>query len=139
MNGPLPDDGITTSIWMSKSQRRQLRKLADKVGRITQADRRFFERRPDRQHRIRLTSQAEIDQQALLDRKPPWIPQGFRLFTVVRNVAPGYRMRLFVRSPEGAETDLDESTCRQVFECAATPKVWEIEADTRRMAAGVRS
>ena len=27
----------------------------------------------------------------------------------------------------------------QVFDCAATPKVWEIETDTRRMAAGVRS
>ena len=131
--------GAMIAVRLTRAQRRLMRMLADRADRVTQADSLFFERRPDRQHRIRLASQAEIDQQALLDGKPPWIPQGFRLFTVVRNVAPGYRMRLFVRSPEGAETDLDESTCRQVFECAATPKVWEIEADTRRMAAGVRS
>ena len=127
-----------TSIWMSKSERRQLRKLTDNVDRITQADRKFFERRPDRQHRIRLASQAEIDQQTLLDGNPPWMPQGFRLFTVVRNVAPGYRLRLFVRNLEGSETDLSEAACREVFEWAATPQIWEIEADTRRMAAGVQ-
>ena len=70
MNGPLPDDGITTSIWMSKSQRRQLQKLADKIDRITQADRRFFERFPYRKFRVRIAGQAEIEQQKILDGKP---------------------------------------------------------------------
>lgn len=126
----------SATIKLSRAQRGQLRKLAAKVDRITQADRAFFERFPHRQHRIRLKSQAEIDQLTLLDGKPPWIPQGFRLFTVVRNVAPGYRLRLFVLSPEGSETDLSEATCRAVFERAATPEFWEIEAATHRMAAG---
>lgn len=51
-----PDAGSTTSIWVSRSRRRQLRKQAGRADRITQGDRRFFERFPHRQHRVRLSS-----------------------------------------------------------------------------------
>jgi hypothetical protein len=45
-------------------------KLADRSI-ITQADRLFFERRPDRQHRVRLASQAESTAQHRYDSLPP--------------------------------------------------------------------
>ena len=44
----------------ARQQCRQMQKLADRVEKVTQADRRFFERFPQRQHRVRLASQAEM-------------------------------------------------------------------------------
>ena len=118
-------------VKLTRAQRRQMQKLADKVDRITQADRRFFERFPHREHRIRLASQAEIEQNTLLDGKPPWIPQDFRLYTIVRNIAPGTRMRLFLPAPEGRETDVSETTARAVWDAVETPQVRDIEAQMR--------
>jgi hypothetical protein len=90
-----------------------MRKLSERVDHVTQADRLFFERRPDRQHRIRPTSQAEIARQELIDGRPMTIPPGCRWFTAVHNSAPGYRLCLFVAKLEGAETDLNEATARE--------------------------
>jgi hypothetical protein len=123
-----------SEIRFSRAQRRQMQKLADKVDRATQADRLFFERRPDRQHRVRLTSQAEIGQQAIIDGKPLNIKPGFRLYTIVRNVVPGARLRLFLEAPDGRETDLSEAVARSIYETVATPQAREIEADMRRLA-----
>ena len=102
----------------ARNQRRQMQKLADRVGRVTQADRLFFERRPDRKHRVRLASQAEIGHQELLAGGPLAIPPGCCIFTLVRNIAPGVRLRLFTAAPEGAETDLSEDIARAIFEAA---------------------
>jgi hypothetical protein len=126
-NSSTPDDGITTSIRLSRFQRRQLRKLADRVDRVTRADRLLFERRPDRRHRIRLASQAEIEQHAILDG-PLEISPGHVSFVVVRNVRPGARLRVFTPNVENGETDLSEAACRAVFESLETPRSREIEA-----------
>jgi hypothetical protein len=111
-----------------------VQKLTDRVDRVTQADRRFFERFPHREHRIRLASQAEIEQQTILDGEPPWVPPGYHLFTIIRNISPGCRMRLFAPGPPSVDTDAPEDIVRGVWEAAATPQVWEIEAQTRKMA-----
>ena len=97
------------------SSRRELKKLSASVDRVTEADRLFFERFPHRQHRVRLTSLAEIARQELIDGRPMTIPPGFRWFTAVHNIAPGFRLYLFVPNLEGAETDLDEATAREIF------------------------
>jgi hypothetical protein len=122
------------SIHLTRAQRRQMQKLADRVDRVTQADRLFFERRPDRMHRVRLASQAEIGQQELLEGKPLFMPPGCRVFCIVRNIAPGVRMRLFTYGLEGSETDLSEAWARAIFEKAATPQAWKIEAQLRAAA-----
>jgi hypothetical protein len=109
-----------------------VKKLAEKVDRIMQADRRFFERFPHRQHRVRLTSQAELAQNELLEGRPATPPPGCRVFTIVRNIAPGVRLRIYAFGLEGAETDLSELTARAIFEAAATPRTWEIEAQMRK-------
>ena len=119
-------------IRLTRAQRRQMKKLADKVDRITQTDRRFFERRPDRQHRVRLASQAEVEQHTIVDACPS-PPDGYRLYVAVRNVAPGARLRQFLVAPEGRETDLSEAVARVIFEKVAVPWVGEVEADMRRM------
>ena len=122
------------STTLTRPQRRQIQKPAEYVDRVTQADALFFERFPHRKHRIRISGQAEIRQNEILDGKP-WVPlAGFKFFTLVRNIAPGVRMRLYVPAPEACETDVDEATARAVFEARATPQVWEIEMAMREHA-----
>ena len=125
-----------SGIRFTRAQRRQLQKLADKIDRITQADRRFFERFPYRKFRVRIAGQAEIEQQKILDGKPVNTPPGYRVFVIVQNLAPGNRLRLLAVVREGLETDLPESAARDLWDQAATltPKIREIEAQTRKMA-----
>jgi hypothetical protein len=126
-----------SEIQLTRAQRRAMKKFADRVDRITQADRLFFERFPHRQHRVRPSSQTEVGQNEIIDGKRVDLPPGWRWFTAVRNVAPGYRMCLLVPNLEGAETDLTEAVAREVFEGAAAPFTWQLEARLRK-AAGVR-
>ena len=125
-----------STIKLTRARRRRMKKLADRVDRITQGDRRFFERFPHRQHRVRLASEVELQQRKLMEGAPLAIPPGFKVFVVVRNVFPGARMRLFLAAPEGRETDVCEATARSVFEAVATPHTWEVEADVRRLVEG---
>jgi hypothetical protein len=119
-------------LHLTSAQQRKMKKLAERVDRVSQADERFFERFSGRQHRVRLSSAAEIEQTEILQGEPAWLPAGYRWFTVVRNVAPGARLRLFVLYQEDAETDLDEATAREIFLSAATPHMWKIEAQLRK-------
>jgi hypothetical protein len=127
---------MSGAIHLTREQRRQMQKLAEQIDRVTQADRRFFERFPDREHRVRLASEAEIEQNAILQGQPDSPPPFCRVFTVVRNISPGVRLRLYTYGLEGSETDLDEATARAIFEAAATPRTWEIEAQMRKAVEG---
>src|SRR5262245_25476799 len=55
-----------SEIQFTPEQQRRMEKLAERVDRVTQADRRFFERFPYRQHRVRLSSQAENQQNEII-------------------------------------------------------------------------
>ena len=125
-----------STIQLTRSQRREMQKLAGRVDKVTQADRRFFERFPNRRHRVRLASQAEIAQHELLEGAPIWKPPGTRIFVAVRNIAPGCRLRLYIRGIEGAETDLDEGMAKAIFESSASPRTWEVEAQMRKAMEG---
>jgi hypothetical protein len=129
ITAPTPVQGGSDRL--TPSQKRQMKRLAEKVDRITQADRRFFERRPGRQHRVRLAGQAEIAQQELFEGKPVDQLPGCRIFAIVRNIAPGVRLRLFTLGVEGADTDLSETMARSIFEACATPCSRHIEAQLR--------
>ncbi len=114
---------------ITQAQRRRIQKLAERIDRVTDADLKYFERFPHRQHRVRIASQVEIAQLGIIEGKPVLLPDGCRVFTVVRNVAPGIRLRVFVLGIEGS--DLDEANARAIFEMAAPPQFWEIEAEMR--------
>jgi hypothetical protein len=103
-------------------------KLADRIDRVSQADRAFFKRRPDRVHRVRLASSAEIQQEELLSGFALTVPENCRIFTIVWQIASGVRLRVLVCGDEGAETDISEREARLAFESTATKRVWEIEA-----------
>jgi hypothetical protein len=125
-----------STIQLTRAQRREMKKLAERVDRVAQADARFFERFPRRKHRVRLASEAEMSQYKIIDGRPVFLPPGCRFFVAVRNVAPGARLRLFVRGLEFSETDLSEEMALAVFESAATEKTREIEAGLRKVMEG---
>lgn len=103
-------------IHLTRTQRRKMRKLADRVDRVTESDRRFFERFPQRQYRFRPAGQAEIE--SLNVAGDSW-PPGASLCTVVRNIAPGMRARAFVPIVGPMETDVGEEAARALFERVA--------------------
>ena len=68
-------NGTTASLPpLTRVQRRLLRKLADHADRVWQADLTFFEKHPDRMHRIRPADQDELTYQAILEGGLPEIP-----------------------------------------------------------------
>jgi hypothetical protein len=122
------------TIHLTRAQQRRMQKLADQVDKVSQADRRFFERFPHRQHRVRLASHAEIEQHRIIDGGQRFAPDGYAVFTIVRNIATGVRMRLFLVAPDTCETDVSENTAHAIFVTAATPRSWEIEGQLRKAA-----
>ena len=125
---------------LTRAQRRRMTALGAKVDLVTQGDRTFFLRRPERQHRVRISHPAEIEQLRIVSGEPMKVPAGSRHFTVVRNIAPGLRWRLFVLNDADAETDLPEEVARTVWEAAETSYVREFVADLRKIkATAVRS
>jgi hypothetical protein len=116
------------SIGLSRHQRRQMHKLADAVDRVTQADRRFFERFPDRRHRVRLASQAEILQYGIVLGVYPTAPHGFEHYVAVKNLTPGCRMRVPFTGPAGNDTDISEREAAWLYDTRSNARSREIEA-----------
>lgn len=105
---------------LTRAQRRRMTALGAKVDLVTQSDRKFFLRGRERQYCVRISHPAEIEQLRIVCGKPLAAPAGGRHFTVVRNIAPGLRWRLFVLNVADAETDLPEEVAREVWEAAET-------------------
>jgi hypothetical protein len=113
---------------LSRAQRRERKKLAARVEKITNADRNFFERFPQRQHRVRLAGRAEVEQDALLaGESPRRVPPDLSHYAIVKNVAPGLRLRLILIGDEGLDIDVSEQEARERFEAARTSQVSEAE------------
>jgi hypothetical protein len=118
-------------IKLNRNQRRQMKKLAPHIDRITEADRVFFEQHPNRWHRIRFASEVEIAQYEIASGEVMTLPPGFRHFVIVRKITPGHRLRLFVTNAEDAGTDVPEDLAVAIFDNVASPYVREVEAELR--------
>ena len=101
---------------LPRTKDRRLKRLTAENERTIEADRRFFERFFWRTHRIRRASQAEVATNALLDARWRHLPKGAAVFAVLKQVAPGVRMRLFLWGPPDNDTDATESEARELFE-----------------------
>jgi len=124
-------------IELSSAQLRETKKLGKQVKRALQSDKLFFERRPERMYRVRLSHSAEIRQNEIAAGAPFDAPPGFLWFTVVRKIAPVVRMRLFTTlNFHDAETDLDEDTARELFESLATPVLRDAKSRLRMVMEG---
>jgi hypothetical protein len=120
---------------LSRAQHRQMKKLAARVDKITDADRKFFERFPHRQHRVRLAGRAEVEQDATLTGESPRrLPPDLSRYGIVKNIAPGVRLRLIVIGHEGWDTDASEQAARERFEAARTSQISQIEQEMIELA-----
>ncbi len=94
MSAPVAPGGLLT-----RAERRRIKTLAPALGRVTDGDARFFERFPERQHRVRLASTAEVETDAILKGEPDIsTASGSRWVTMVKQLAPGVRLRVVERS-----------------------------------------
>jgi hypothetical protein len=115
---------------LSREQRRQLKKIAARVDQITDADRKFFEHFPLREHRVRLAGRAEIQYGALLaGESPRRLPPELYYYAIIKNVAPGARLRVIVIGDEGWDTQLSKQEARERFEAARTTHVSQDERE----------
>jgi hypothetical protein len=98
---------------LTRAQRRRMRKLADPIDRIPQADLNYFAQFPHRRHRVRAASRAEI----ILLGGAMSVPPGRQLYTAVRNVRPGLRLRVVFHGPADADPELfsDEAKAREIY------------------------
>jgi hypothetical protein len=122
------DDGrFRERPMITRNQRRQLEKLAPHVERVVATDIAFFKKHPDRRHRVRRTSEAEIARIEVIENRAMQPPGGLCWFTVVRKV-PGGRIRVFTANDAEAKTGLDvpEDLAKAVFEHAAPSRAVEI-------------
>jgi hypothetical protein len=103
-------------VEVTRQQRRRVQRLSDQVDKLLDTDRRFFERLPWRSHRIRLASQAEIEARTVLTGLPPAPPAGASYYVGVRQVQPGFRIRIFFASTAGNDVDVSEEEARWVYE-----------------------
>lgn len=104
-------------VTLNRRQRRALHRLTPNAQAALESDRIYFERRPDRRHRIRRKFQGETNEGGVvLDQALGRPPPGWAWFTAVKNIRPGLRSRVFVMNDEDAETDVTEATAQAVFE-----------------------
>jgi len=89
--------------------------------RVVRDDDQFFKRNPQRQYRVRRAAPVEVRQKQNNGGLPP-LPQGWRWFLALRNIAEGRRVALFAPHLDDADTDVDEGTARDVFNHVAAAR-----------------
>lgn len=90
--------------------------LTEKMDKELTADKRFFERWPDRQFRVRKSFRAEAEIIALLDGFPWPMKPGICWYSAVRQLAPGYRLRAFFFAPHHLDCDgMPDSAAKRIF------------------------
>ncbi|MCJ2111901.1 hypothetical protein MKK64_11905 [Methylobacterium sp. E-025] len=87
------------TMQLSRQQRRAMQRHAVEAEQATDADRKFFERFPHRQYRMRRMGRAEISQLEAICGGSIVNEPGDAPFVLIKNIAPGVRLRAFVPGP----------------------------------------
>ncbi len=127
--------------FLTRTDRRRINTLSAAVGRVTDGDARFFERFPERQHRVRLASTAEVETDAIIKGEPniSTVP-GSRWIVIVKQLAPGVRLRVVERSigREANDFDLSEEMARWAYDQMVVPGSYMWERERQMVAALAR-
>jgi|SRR5215211_9596 hypothetical protein len=99
-----------------------IQKLTAKVDKISDTDRKFFRRWPQRQFRVRLSHKTEILWVELMAGEVLILPEGLRWYTLVRCLAPGVRVRQYISHWEGCDTDVSEEVAAGIWTRAVEAK-----------------
>jgi len=127
--------------FLTRADRRRIKTLSAAVGRVTDGDARFFERFPERQHRVRLASTAEVETDAIIKGEPniSTVP-GSQWIVIVKQLAPGVRLRVIERSigRDGNDFDLSEEMARWAYDQMVVPGSYMWERERQMVAALAR-
>ena len=94
----------------------ELALLGERLGRVTEGDRLFFMRHRRRNHRLRQADRIEIEHGAIVAGAGMEPPSGKRWFTIVKQLAPGLRVRGLIALPETTDPDMLEPECERIFD-----------------------
>lgn len=100
-------------------------------------DRRFFDRFPLRQHRVRRATLAEIDGLTVAyGARATRLEDGEKWFAVVKQLVAGRWVKAFIPAPAENETDVPEAWAVLLYDrlSARTEGVTDLEAATLRLA-----
>lgn len=101
----------------ARGRQKRIDRLVAEVDRVLVSDRRFLKRRPDRRHRVRLTSHAELDlNHEMTGCGIGVLPAELRHFVAVKNITPCMRTRVFLHGSADADPDVSEEVARKIFE-----------------------
>ena len=114
---------------LTRAQRRRMQKLADRIDLISEADRKYFERFPQRRHRVRVAGRVEIEGEEIIRGRAMSAPPGRQLYTAVRSARPGLRLRIMFHGPADADPELfSEAKARAIYAFHETEEHRVIEA-----------
>ncbi|MDP4006520.1 hypothetical protein [Methylobacterium sp. NEAU K] len=116
---------------LPRQRRRAMQRVAADAERITDADRRFFERFPHRSYRYRRAGHPEMAQLEAVYGAPIITEPGSVPFILIKNLAPGVRMRAFLPGPDnedGSSATDEELALLWHDHCRRCPGVAEREA-----------
>ena len=114
---------------LTPAQQRRMQKLADRIDRISEADRQYFERFAHRRHRVRVAGRVELEVDRILLGRARSLPPGRQLYTAVRNVRPGLRFRIVFLGPADRDPELfSEAKARAIYAFHETEEHRLIEA-----------
>jgi hypothetical protein len=103
-----------------------MQKLADRLDLISEADRSYFERFPERG---RVADRVEFEEEKLVHGRVRSVPPGRQLYTAVRNVRPGPCLRMVFHGPADADPDLfSEAKARAIYALHETEEHRAVEA-----------
>jgi hypothetical protein len=113
----------------TRSQRCDLKRLTRRVDRITRDDKKFFERHPNRRHRIRVAGRGEFEHVALaVGKRAQPLEPGLIRFAAIRNVKTGWRIRAFFHGLWNLDVDdLSEEAAGDVFRQLRTEDMVAVE------------
>lgn len=113
---------------LTRQQRRQMKRLGAEADRAVESDRRYFDRWPHRTYRVRLISGAERKQLEIFQGRPIRPDPDQAVFTVMKQLAPGVRMRATIIGPrESIGEELTDAEAGSIYESYA-----DIHPEVRR-------
>jgi len=118
------DDFSSADAWRQSLQEK-LARCVERLDRVTDGDRRFFDRHKHRNHRLRPAAPVEIEQLLITsgtdefsaaEAQQSAAAVGKRWFTFIKQHAPGFRLRVTSALPDTIDPDLSEAECKQIFD-----------------------
>src|SRR4051812_10432421 len=108
---------MASTYSLSWQERRRMRRLVNEAEATIAADAKYFQRFPVRTYRLRLAGPAEVAQCAVLKRVRAFTPHpGWALFALVKQVAPGVRIKAMSALPvEAAGDEYSQELCAELW------------------------